>query len=162
MTELWDLVDRDGRKNGIKWARKDHANIPEGMYHPCVEVWVKVGDRVLITQRHPDKSEGLKFDAPGGAVLSGESIEEGAVRELFEEVGIRADAANLRRLGVFLGKRAYAVSFSLELLSLPELTLQPSEVIGYRLVSASELENMADQLCEGCRKRYFIFKNEIF
>ena len=162
MAEFWDLVDCDGRKIGIKWDRNNHKNIPEGAYHPCVEVWVKVGDCVLITQRHPDKSDGLKFDAPGGAVLSGESIEDGAVRELFEEVGVQADVKDLKRLGVFLGKKAYAVSYLLEIDSLPKIQLQPSEVVGYRLVSSSELENMADQLCDGCRKRYFVFKNEIF
>ena len=86
MAEIWDLVDKDGKQVGIQWPRADHDNIPEGLYHPCVEVWVRVGDRLLVAHRHPDKSEGLKYDAPGGAVLAGESIPDGAVRELAEEV----------------------------------------------------------------------------
>ncbi len=162
MDEIWDLVDRDGNATGIRWPRADHANIPEGLYHPCVEVWVKIGDRVLITRRHPDKSEGLKYDAPGGGVLSGESLACGALRELYEEVGIRAEAGEIRYLGAVLGRRAYAASYLLTLDTLPEISIQPTEVVDYKLVGEGELDEMADQLCDGCRRRYFIFKKQIF
>lgn len=162
MTEIWDLVDKDGGITGKQWPRADHANIPEGYYHPCVEVWVKIGDKLLITRRHPDKSEGLKFDSPGGGVLSGESFMEGALRELYEEVGIKAQAANLKHLGAVTGRKAYAVSYLLTLDAMPEITVQSSEVVDYKLVTQKELEEMADELCEGCRRRYFIFKREIF
>ena len=162
MAEIWDLVNADGEKVGITWSRKDHASIPEGLYHPCVEVWVRVGDRVLLTQRHPDKSEGLKFDAPGGAVVSGESILDGALRELFEESGILAKGEALKRLGAVIGRKAYAVSYLLILDEMPEICIQPSEVVGYKLVTRSKLESMAEELCECCRKRYLLFKDEIF
>ena len=162
MSEIWDLVDKEGKKTGITWLRTDHANIPEGYFHPCVEVWVKIGDSLLITQRHPDKSEGMKFDSPGGGVLSGEEFIDGALRELCEEVGIKALAEDLKLLGAVTGRRAYAVSYLLTLDAMPEITVQPSEVVGYKLVSEAEIEKMADELCEGCRRRYFMFKNEIF
>ena len=162
MSEIWDLVDKDGNYSGIAWPRADHANIPEGLYHPCVEVWIRIADKVLITRRHPDKTEGLKYDAPGGGVLSGESFVDGAVRELFEEVGISAEARDLKKLGAVIGRKAYAVSYLLVLDSIPEIKIQPSEVVGYKLLTQSELEEMAGQLCDGCRRRYFIFKNQIF
>ena len=162
MTEFWDLVDKDGNPVGVKWERCNRDKIPEGLYHPCVEVWVKVGERVLLTQRHPDKSEGLKYDAPGGAVLSGESIPVGAIRELFEESGIKANVEDLKLLGTVTGKVAYAVSYLLVLDELPMLALQPTEVVGYKLVSKAELEAMAEELCDGCYRRYLIFKDKIF
>ena len=95
MAEMWDLVDKDGNKVGIQWSREDHGKIPGGLYHPCVEVWVRIKDKLLIAQRHPNKSEGLKYDAPGGAVLSGESLIDAAKRELEEEVGIISDVESL-------------------------------------------------------------------
>ena len=125
-------------------------------------MWIKIGDKLLITRRHPDKSEGLKYDSPGGAVLSGESIVDGAIRELFEEVGICAESESLKHLGTFLGKKAYAVSYLLTLDAMPDVKLQPTEVVEYRLVTQDELEQMLDQLCEGCRNRYLMFKKEIF
>jgi len=162
MSEIWDLVDKEGKKTGKTWARINRHSIPEGCYHPCVEVWIKVGKKLLITQRHPDKSEGLMYDSPGGAVLSGEDFIEGAIRELFEEVGILTSTEELRYLGAYLGQKAYAVSYLLCLDSIPKITLQPTEVVGYKLVTENELEKMSNQLCEGCRKRFLNFKSEIF
>ena len=161
MAEMWDLVDKDGRKVGIKWSREDHDKIPEGLYHPAVEVWVKVGDRLLLEQRHPDKTEGLKYDCPGGAVVSGEDFVTGALRELYEEVGIAAEPGNLRLLGTVAHGCCYAVSYLAGLESLPPLSLQPSEVVGYKLVNASELESIADELTRGTLFRYRIYKEKI-
>ena len=162
MTEIWDLVDKDGNSTGIKWNRCDHNKIPEGLYHPCVEVWVRIGDRVLVTQRHPDKSEGLKYDAPGGAVLSGESIIDGAIRELYEEAGIIASADKLKMLGAVTGRVAYAVTFLLVLDCIPEVHIQPSEVVGYKFVTKAELDAMTDDLCLNCARRYSLYKDMIF
>ena len=162
MAEIWDLVDKDGNATGIKWSRDDHNKIPEGLYHPCVEVWVRVGDKLLIARRHPDKSEGLKYDAPGGAVVSGEEYAEAAARELFEEVGINADLRELEYLGAVISRVGYAVSYLLKLDILPPLTLQPSEVVGYKLVSRNELDLMTDQLCANCAKRYLIYRDRLF
>lgn len=162
MSEVWDLVDKNGQPLGMKWLRENHASIPEGCYHPCAEVWVRVEDKVLLSQRHPNKSEGLKYDAPGGAVVSGESMMDSALRELYEEVGISAKSDELIYLGAITGRKGYAVSYLVILDKLPEIRLQPTEVIGYKLVTQSELENMIDQLCMECAKRYFIYKNQIF
>ena len=161
MTEIWDLVDKDGNDLGIKWSRDDHDNIPEGFYHPCVEIWVRVGNKLLITLRHPEKSEGLKYDVPGGAVVSGESVLVGAMRELAEEVGINANAEDLLCLGTQSRGKVYAVSYLVRLKKLPALSLQPTEVVGYKLVDKEELESMTDQLTAGTYRRYLVYKDSI-
>ena len=162
MVEIWDLVDKDGRRTGVKCARSDRDKIPSGSYHPCVEIWVTAGERLLITKRHPDKSEGLKYDVPDGAVLSGESIIDGAVRELYEEVGILTDSHSLEHLGSISVGKVYAASYILRLDALPEIKLQPSEVVKYRLVTVDELEKMTDLLTDGTHRRYISYKNRIF
>ena len=162
MTEIWDIVNENGELLGITWERKNHKNIPEGMYHPCVEVWVRIGDRLLITQRHPDKSEGLKYDVPGGAVVSGEDVLTGALRELSEEVGILVESNELLEIGRMTNGNVYAVSYLVEINELPSITLQPTEVIGYRLVSESELYGMKEELTRGTLRRYLIYKDKIF
>lgn len=162
MAEIWDLVDKDGHPTGVKWPRADHANIPEGMYHPCTEVWVRVGDRLLIAQRHPEKSEGMKYDAPGGAVLSGEDWLSAAARELYEEVGIACDTERLEYLGAVISRVGYALTYLLRLDETPELKLQPTEVVGYKMVTRDELDGMIDELCRNCAKRYLIYRDRLF
>lgn len=162
MTEMWDIVNRDGEPLGLTWERENHKNIPDGMYHPCVEVWVRVGDKLLITQRHPDKSDPLCYDVPGGAVLSGESTLLGAVRELSEEAGISASADSLVLLGRLPQGNVYSVSYMLTLESLPKIVLQPSEVVGYKLVTRTELEDMMGELTRGTRRRYEEYREKIF
>lgn len=162
MTEIWDLLDKDGKKIGVSWPRSEFDKIPDGNYFPCVEVWVKIGDKLLITQRHPHKTEGLKYDCPGGAVLSGESICDGALRELYEEVGVKAGSDSLKLMGTCIRGHAYAFSFLLTLDELPNITLQPAEVVSYKLVDRVEFEAMADDVTDGTKARYLLYKDEIF
>ena len=162
MTEIWDLVDENGKEIGMKWVRADHDKMPDGVYHPCVEIWVKVGDKLLITLRHPDKSEGLKYDVPGGAVVSGEGILLGAQRELSEEVGINVCEEELLPLGTIASGKVFAASYMVILDKLPPLLLQPTEVVGYRLVTKDELESMPDQLTKGTYRRYLVYRDRIF
>ena len=162
MTEIWDIVNKDGEKIGVTWERANHDKIPEGMYHPCVEVWVRIGEKLLITQRHPEKSEGLKYDVPGGAVVAGEDVLSGAVRELYEEAGVAVDAEDMLEIGRGVNGNVYAASYLVTLSSVPKITLQPTEVVGYRLVSQSELEEMLDDLTRGTRRRYLEYRDKIF
>lgn len=162
MKEIWELLDENGCYSGIRISREERDEIPDGLYFPCVEIWVRVGDRLLLTRRHPDKREGLKYDVPGGAVLSGESMTDGAIRELFEEVGISASADRLIYLGSVTVGRAYATSYLLYLDTIPRLTLQPSEVVDYSLCTAPELDSMQHELTVGTGIRYRLYKRKLF
>ena len=53
------------------------------------------GDEVLICQRRPDQAMALKWEFPGGKMEPGESTEEALIRELEEELGIRATIGTL-------------------------------------------------------------------
>ena len=162
MTEIWDIVNENGEYLGITWERKNHDNIPEGMYHPCVEVWVRIKERLLVTQRHPEKSEGLKYDVPGGAVVAGEDARTGAWRELSEEAGISVDPSALIEIGRMTSGNVYAVSYLVKLEEVPSITLQPTEVVGYKLVTEAEMEAMLDDLTRGTCRRYIAYKDKIF
>ena len=92
MSEIWDLVDKDKNKIGTTYERNCGTPIPKGMYHLAVEIWtIKPNGGILLTQRHQNKNYGLMWEATGGAVLSGESSIQGAVRELYEETGITVE-----------------------------------------------------------------------
>ena len=56
--------------------------------------------RVLLIERGWDPYED-HWALPGGHVNLGEASRDAAVRELFEETGVRVDPASLRQIGVF-------------------------------------------------------------
>ncbi len=51
--------------------------------------------RVLLCQRKPTSRYPLKWEFPGGKVEDGESPEDCVRREVFEELGIKAEAGEL-------------------------------------------------------------------
>lgn len=91
MTEYFDLYTVDRRKTGRCIQRG--APIPHGEYHIVVQIMtVNSRGEILLTQRVPQKTSGGKWECSGGCAVCGETSREAAVRELFEETGIRADA----------------------------------------------------------------------
>jgi 8-oxo-dGTP diphosphatase len=58
---------------------------------PGVLAVVARGNRVLLVRRERDPDRG-KWGFPGGLVELGETVAEAALRELFEETGIAAEA----------------------------------------------------------------------
>jgi 8-oxo-dGTP diphosphatase len=60
---------------------------------PVVRLIVADGTkRVLILQRAPGSTDGGKWCLPGGKIEYGETVKEAALRELYEETGLRATA----------------------------------------------------------------------
>lgn len=85
--EYWDLFNR----NRV-WVRNHHKRgdrIPDGLYHIVVHSWVMdYYGNFLISQRQNGRTDELMWERTGGSVLEGESLIEGAKREVREELGI--------------------------------------------------------------------------
>ncbi len=142
--ELWDLYDREKHPLGRTIERGKTLGAEE--YHLAVNVLsVNAEGRLLITKRHPAKSHGGLWEISGGSVLAGETARQGAVRELFEETGLRAKESELTYCGTLLrdpwhGIMEYYVyngDFSAA-----DIRLQESETVDFRLVTPAELKEM--------------------
>ncbi len=92
--EFFDLYSVNRQPLGRKVLRG--APIPHGEYHIVVQVMtINTNGEILLTQRVPEKTSGGKWECSGGCAVSGETSRKAAVRELFEETGIRADEDEL-------------------------------------------------------------------
>ncbi len=136
--ELWDAYNADGTKAGFDLIRGE--DIPLGFLHAVAEVFVmhKDGD-ILLMQRDFTKpnSPGKYESGGGGSVLKGESFYDGAVRELFEETGIKGK--NLKELYYAIsGECIYQGYLCITDIEKDKIVLQPGETIGYKWVSKEE------------------------
>lgn len=101
-------------------------------------------DRVLLIRRAKDPAAG-KWAPPGGFVDAGETLEQAAVREVFEETGVTA--RELRYVGSFPNTyvyRGYArpvsdVFFTARVDAFA-VTLQAEEAGAYRLATLAEID----------------------
>lgn len=152
MAEIWELVNERGEGSGVLYDRESGAQFAKGLYFRVVEVWVRVGERLLLTQRHPDKWMGLCWEVPGGGVVLGEEPAVSACRELFEETGISSTPDELVFLGTDFHGAALIYSYYLGLDGEPTLSLQPTEVVDYRYLHLDEAA-LVGELTEGTKER---------
>jgi 8-oxo-dGTP diphosphatase len=108
--------------------------------HEGVVVAVYVGRALLLVR----SSYRRGWHLPGGGVRRGEMPQTAALRELAEEIGLRAPAllAVGSTCGTWDGRRDRVHFFELRLAELPELKLDNREVIAARLTSPAELQSM--------------------
>ena len=147
MPEYWDLYDRQLRPTGRKHERDDKKRTPEGEFHIIANILsINKEGKILVTKRHPDKNYGNYWEISGGSVLAGEEPINGAVRELFEETGLKAAPDELLYMGQIIREYSgcihnfylYEGDFSEK-----DITLQEGETVDFKLVYPREIERMA-------------------
>lgn len=142
MIEIWDVYDGNGSKTGRTMER----GVPvDGDYMLCVHVYLRdEGGRFLMQKRADTKqSHPGEWDVTGGAVLSGESSVEGALRETKEEVGITLSEDDLEYIGRIKKRRSFVdIYFAQKDFLVKDCVLQESEVSEVKFVSGDEMLRM--------------------
>lgn len=142
--EYFDLYTVDRRPLGRRIQRG--APVPHGEYHIVVQI-MTINDKgeILLTQRVPEKTSGGKWECSGGCAVAGESSREAAVRELFEETGIRARTDEIKLVWTLttdsMLRDFYIVNKDVPLSA---LRLQAAEVCAAKWVSFDRLEEMTE------------------
>ena len=153
MPEILDLYDADMRPTGKTIIRGEA--IPPGCYHIVVTVMtVNAAGKILMTKRAPEKTRAGTWEITGGSKQSGETPEQAACRELFEETGITVTEDALIRCGSDRGTHWFFVHF-LVYAEEPEtgIRLQAGETTDYRWVTPEELLAAADDFDPSGRER---------
>ena len=156
MDELIDIVTQDGKTTG-KTALKSEIHT-KGHYHNTAHIWFYTKEgAILLAQRSAKKSiYPLLWDVSvAGHVDAGETIEQAAIRETQEEIGLTISQSELIKIGVFPCSQSYENgildnefhhTFIVELIeTLDNLTPQISEVEALKLVSIPEIYRLLDQ-----------------
>ncbi|MDF2544389.1 MAG: isopentenyldiphosphate isomerase [Herbinix sp.] len=143
--ENWDLYDKNRYPLGRTIASgKEKA---EGEYHIVVNIWtINHQGELLLTLRHPDKKlYPNMWECTGGSVLSGETSQEGAVRELWEETGIQIREAELIYMGTYKDKSAFIDSYTVyKDVDIQDIKLQEGETISVEWIALEELDDIIE------------------
>ena len=100
MDEFVDVLTPDGAPTGI--AKRKAEVHRDGDWHRAAHVWIVLPDGRVLLQRRSLRKEnypGLWDVSAAGHVSAGETALDCAVRETFEELGLRIDANELQFLG---------------------------------------------------------------
>lgn len=139
--ELWDVYDSERRPTGRTMERG--SEFKPGDMHVVVEVCAFNSDgKMLIQRRHPSK-EGFpnmwEFTA-SGSVIAGETVAQGAERELLEEVGlIESFEGKAPNFTATMGNNFYDFFITELDAEVSDLTLQPEEVSEAKWASCEEV-----------------------
>lgn len=151
--ELWDIYDADKKRTGRTMRRNDF-HLREGEYHLTVLGVVAQRDgHFLITKRVETKAWAPGWwEVSGGAAMAGEDSLDAVRREVLEETGLDVTGWDGGYLftyhrenpgegdNYFVDVYRFIGDFSEE-----ELCLQQAETDGYRLATAQEIRELAEQ-----------------
>lgn len=157
MPEYIDIVTKQGIPTG-KSALKSDAHT-KGYYHITAHVWLYTKDGyVLLAQRAATKLIcPLLWDVSvAGHVDATETIEDAAIREVKEEIGLTLTIDQLQKIGVFecfqsypngIADNEFHHTFISELKTgITNLILDKNEVEAVKLVSLSEFQNLINNI----------------
>lgn len=150
--EMIDILDENGNAKGEVQDRNTVHQI--GLWHKVVYVWIINSKNELLIQKrssNKDKDPNLWTISASGHLSAGDSSKDGALRELYEELGIQIIEEELNYLFTvkqhkvhrkdYIDNEIVDVYLVKKDLDLNDLTMQKEEVSEIRLIPYHELKN---------------------
>ena len=157
--ELIDILTKEGKPTG-NTATKSEVH-SKGYYHNTAHIWFYTTEgEILLAQRAASKTlHPLLWDVSvAGHVDAGETVDEGAIREIKEEIGLKIKKKQLQKIGVFpcfqkydngIVDNEFHHTFLVEFNYFPtDLIPQEDEVEDLKLVSMYDFHQLLDHCGE--------------
>jgi len=162
--EYWDLYDKN-RKPLNKTHRRG-IPLNDGEYHIAVYiVTINSNNQILTTHRSPEKEQYPDlWEITAGSAVSGESSECAALRELFEETGIKASPNELVKIGTLMGNTAFIDVYMIRKdIDITSLIMQPGETTEAKWVTFEQFTHMVEkkEVAKSVAKRFSAIKKLI-
>ena len=144
--ELWDVYDVDRKKTGRTMVRGEA--FADGDYHLVVHVCIfSSKGEMLIQQRQPFKEgwPNMWDITVGGSATMGDSSQDAAEREVFEEIGLKLNLQQVRpHLTINFEKGFDDVYLVEKDVDIDTLVLQESEVQRVKWATIEEIFALLD------------------
>ncbi|MBT4351500.1 NUDIX hydrolase [archaeon] len=103
--------------------------------------FIMVENKFLILKRAESQSQSGTWGLPAGGINSDEEIDEGMVRELYEETGLKFDKNELKHVQKFYVKIYQNFEFDIYMVKLnimPEIKIDKNEHTDFKWVTRDE------------------------
>ncbi len=154
--EYIDIFDENNNPTGeIKEKTKAHE---EGNFHRTAHIWIMNDKKELLLQKRSatKKSDPNCWDISGaGHIRAGETVIEGAIRELKEELGVEAKEKDFQYISTIKStKNPKNMEFGYVYLlkcnnQVKEYIFEDDEVSEVKYVDFEELEKMVEERVDG-------------
>ncbi len=156
MSELWDVYTIDRKRTGKTCIRGEQSKLADDEFHLWVTVWIKnpKTGKYLVSQRAADKdTDPLKWETVAGHSVLGDTSLDAALREVYEEVGIKLAPEDAKLLSTKVamrlnGKRHNWIrdAFYFETTDEPDLNeATTNEVIQTKWLTFPEIKEMYER-----------------
>lgn len=152
MEEYLDILDENGKRTGEIRLKEEAHQL--GLFHPTVHIWFYTKRGEILMQKRAsgkDTFPGFWDVSVAGHIHAGESIDEAALREVKEEIGIDIKADELQSIDIRKNVNIHPngikdcefqhVFIAQLTQSLEELSKQEEEVDGLQLLTLEAFEH---------------------
>lgn len=154
--EYIDIFDENNNPTGeVKEKTQAHE---DGNFHRTAHIWIMNDKKELLLQKRSatKKSHPNCWDISGaGYIMAGESVIDGAIRELKEELGIKTNENELKFIAIVKStKNPKNMEFQYVYLlkcnkQVEEYIFEDNEVSEVKYVHFKELEKMVEERVDG-------------
>ena len=155
-----ELVDLYNGQKELTNETVEKKNVPDGKFRLSVHVWITNGKGELLVQQRLATAHKFPnmWAVTGGAVKAGESSLDVVLRELSEELGIKANKDEMKFIASYRRKFDYVDVWLLNKnIDIKDIKLQEDEVQAVRWVTLEEFEEMLKNK-EAIRSSYDYYK----
>lgn len=155
-----ELVDLYNGQKELTNETVEKKNVPDGKFRLSVHVWITNGKGELLVQQRLATAHKFPnmWAVTGGAVKAGESSLDGVLRELSEELGIKANKDEMKFIASYRRKFDYVDVWLLNKnIDIKDIKLQEDEVQAVKWVTLEEFEEMLKNK-EAIRSSYDYYK----
>lgn len=154
--EYIDIFDENNNPTGkIKEKTKAHT---DGNFHRTAHIWIINNKKELLLQKRSSnkKTHPNCWDISGaGHIKAGETVIEGAIRELEEELGVKTKESDLKFISIVKSTKnpknhEFQYVYLLECNNkIENYVFEDEEVSEVKYVYFKDLENMVEEKVEG-------------